>query len=52
VDANDGKLLQQNIGKEASAVDRRMDFDGDGRITTSDYRLWHAAQRAWNGSPR
>ena len=52
VDANDGKLLQQNIGKEASDVDRRMDFDGDGKITTTDFRLWHAAQRAWNGSPR
>jgi predicted extracellular nuclease len=48
VDANDGKLIQQAIGKKASAVDRRLDFDGDGTITLNDYRLWFNAQTAWN----
>ena len=52
VDVNDARLMQQSIGKDASAVDRRMDFDGDGKITMTDFRLWHAAQRAWNDSPR
>ena len=40
VDANDQKLITGAIGQNAAAVDRRMDLDGDGKITANDYRLW------------
>jgi hypothetical protein len=47
VDTGDQRLLAGAIGKNASDVDRRMDFDGDGRITLNDYRLWTAVYRAF-----
>jgi hypothetical protein len=28
-------------------VDRRMDLDGDGKITLNDYRLWVVLYRAF-----
>ncbi len=47
VDANDGKLLSAAIGKSASLVDRRMDYDGDGVITLNDYRVWGNLYKAF-----
>lgn len=47
VDARDQPLLTAAIGKSASQVDRRMDLDGDGTITLSDYRLWVALYQAF-----
>ena len=47
VDSIDQKLLSAAIGKSASDVDRRMDYDGDGRITLNDYRIWNAYYRAF-----
>ena len=47
VDTNDQRLLAGAIGKKTTAVDRRMDFDGDGQITLNDYRLWTALYRAF-----
>ena len=47
VDTNDQRLLASAIGKKTVAVDRRMDFDGDGQITLNDYRLWTALYRAF-----
>jgi predicted extracellular nuclease len=40
VDAQDQRLLSASVGKSASQVDRRMDYDGDGVITLNDYRIW------------
>ena len=42
VDAQDQKLMTAAVGKSASKVDRRMDYDGDGTITINDYRMWTA----------
>jgi predicted extracellular nuclease len=39
-DAVDQHLLSAAVGKQASQVERRMDYDGDGAITLNDYRLW------------
>jgi predicted extracellular nuclease len=47
VDTTDGKLLQAAVGKSASAVDRRFDFDGDGAITLNDYRVWATYYKAY-----
>ena len=47
VDTSDQRLLAGAIGKNATAVDRRTDFDGDGQITLNDYRLWTALYRAF-----
>jgi uncharacterized protein len=47
IDAKDQALLTAALNKSASAVDRRMDFDGDGKITLNDYRLWTALYRAF-----
>jgi predicted extracellular nuclease len=41
IDATDQALLRANFGKPAASVDRRMDFDGDGKISLSDYRVWY-----------
>jgi predicted extracellular nuclease len=43
----DQALIQAAIGKTASQVDRRMDLDGDGKITLNDYRLWVTLYRAF-----
>jgi hypothetical protein len=40
VDSQDQRLMSAAIGKIASQVDRRMDYDGDGVITLNDYRIW------------
>ena len=47
VDLKDQALLIAAFNKSASAVDRRMDYDGDGKITLNDYRLWSALYRAF-----
>jgi predicted extracellular nuclease len=43
----DQAMLQAAVGKLASQVDRRMDLDGDGKITLNDYRLWTNLYRAF-----
>jgi predicted extracellular nuclease len=40
VNAADQALLTASVGKNASQADRRMDYDGDGKITLNDYRIW------------
>jgi uncharacterized protein len=40
VGVSDRNLIVANYNKPASQVDRRMDYDGDGRITPNDYRIW------------
>jgi predicted extracellular nuclease len=47
VDTKDQALLTAAFNKPASSVDRRMDYDGDGKITLNDYRLWSAFYRAY-----
>jgi predicted extracellular nuclease len=47
VDAQDQRLLSAAIGKQASQVDRRMDYDGDGVITLNDYRIWATYYQAF-----
>ncbi|HWB99955.1 MAG TPA: ExeM/NucH family extracellular endonuclease, partial [Bryobacteraceae bacterium] len=47
VDAADQRLLTTAVGQNASAVDRRMDYDGDGKITLNDYRLWATYYQAY-----
>jgi hypothetical protein len=47
VDAQDQVLLRNAIGKSASQVDRRMDYDGDGVITLNDYRIWATYYQAF-----
>ncbi len=47
VDAHDQLLLTAAIGKSASQVDRRMDYDGDGVITLNDYRIWATYYKAF-----
>ncbi len=47
VDAADQRLLSAAIGKNAPDVDRRMDYDGDGKITLNDYRIWTTYYRAF-----
>lgn len=40
VDANDQAIIRAAIGKPLQSVDRRTDFDGDGRITLIDFQRW------------
>src|SRR5262249_40074351 len=40
LDNSDRQLIRGAIGKSASSVDRRMDYDGDGKITQNDFRIW------------
>jgi predicted extracellular nuclease len=47
VDSHDQLLLTAAIGKSASQVDRRMDYDGDGVITLNDYRIWAGYYKAF-----
>ena len=47
VDSKDQALITAAFNKSASAVDRRMDYDGDGKITLNDYRLWTVLYRAF-----
>jgi uncharacterized protein len=43
----DQSLISAAIGKSVSQVDRRMDLDGDGKITLNDYRLWVVLYRGF-----
>lgn len=43
----DQAMIQAAIGKTVSQVDRRMDLDGDGKITLNDYRLWTNLYRSF-----
>ncbi len=48
VDTADQALIAGAVGKTAAqAPDRRMDYDGDGRISLNDYKLWQGYYRAW-----
>jgi hypothetical protein len=47
VDATDQALIRAALNKNASAVDRRMDFDGDGRITLTDFTKWSSCAAAY-----
>jgi predicted extracellular nuclease len=47
VNSADQQLVTRSIGRTASEVDRRMDFDGDGVITLNDYRIWTGYYRAY-----
>jgi predicted extracellular nuclease len=47
VSGADQQMISSAIGKSASEVDRRMDYDGDGRITLNDYRIWTGYFRAF-----
>ena len=47
VDAADGRLVSAAVGRNAADVDRRMDYDGDGRITLNDYRQWTVYYRTF-----
>ena len=40
VDAADQNIMRNAIGKPLNTVDRRTDFDGDGRITIRDFSRW------------
>lgn len=40
VDANDQTIMRAAIGKPLQTVDRRTDYDGDGRITLADFQRW------------
>ncbi len=54
VDGADGGLLRAKIGGKLGdeGVDPRMDFDGDGVISGSDYRLWCIAFREFDQRDR
>ncbi|MGC4080873.1 MAG: hypothetical protein QM736_01820 [Vicinamibacterales bacterium] len=47
VSTADQLLLTGAVGRNASEVDRRMDYDGDRKITLNDYRLWTGYYRAF-----
>lgn len=47
VDYKDRLLLLMAFGKNASAVDRRMDYDGDGTVTVKDLLIWTDYWRAY-----
>jgi hypothetical protein len=40
-------MVTSSVGKSVSQVDRRLDLDGDGKITANDYRLWTLLYRAF-----
>lgn len=48
VDAADQAIMRNAIGKPLATVDRRTDYDGDGRITLSDLNRWNQYQAAYN----
>ena len=39
VDSSDQQLITEAIGKSASSADRRIDYDGDGKITLNDHEF-------------
>ncbi|MEO8367916.1 MAG: ExeM/NucH family extracellular endonuclease [Candidatus Solibacter sp.] len=47
VNTVDQLMVTSQVGKNASQVDRRLDLDGDGKITANDYRLWTALYRTF-----
>lgn len=48
VDAADQAIMRNAINKPLATVDRRTDYDGDGRITLSDLNRWNQYQAAYN----
>jgi uncharacterized protein len=52
VDTADQTAIRAQLNRLVSAgADRRMDFDGDGRITLTDYTLWVGAYRSYVNAP-
>lgn len=47
IDALDQQIMTRSLGKSAAAADRRVDYDGDGRITNNDYKIWYGFYRAF-----
>jgi uncharacterized protein len=47
VDAADQAIMRAAIGRLASAGDRRLDFDGDGKITLTDFSKWAVCSAAF-----
>lgn len=47
VDSTDQALIIGVLGQSAAGSNRRFDYDGDGKITLNDYRLWSAYYRAF-----
>jgi predicted extracellular nuclease len=47
VNAADQTIMRNAIGKPLASVDRRTDFDGDGRITLTDFSRWSACAAAY-----
>jgi predicted extracellular nuclease len=47
VDVHDQILLTTALGRSASGVDRRIDYDGDGKISVNDFRIWMGFRRAF-----
>ncbi|MCX6597979.1 MAG: ExeM/NucH family extracellular endonuclease [Acidobacteria bacterium] len=47
VNAADQTIIRNAIGKPLATVDRRTDFDGDGRITLTDFSRWSACAAAY-----
>ena len=47
VSTADQAMIQAAVGKTVPPADRRMDLDGDGKITLNDYRLWTNLYRAF-----
>ena len=40
VNLTDQALIVAQLNRAVTAANRRMDYDGDGKITLNDYRLW------------
>lgn len=47
VDAADQAIVRAAIGKPVAQVDRRIDSDGDGRITLTDFSRWSSCAAAY-----
>jgi hypothetical protein len=50
VNAADQTIIRSAIGKPLATVDRRTDYDGDGRITNADYNRWVQYATAYNNA--
>jgi len=48
VNATDQQIISAAMGRNAADVDRRIDYDGDGRISLNDYRIWTGYYRLFN----
>jgi len=47
VDSADQAIMRSAIGKPISQVDRRTDFDGDSKITLTDFARWSSCAAAY-----